>query len=193
MLYKEDIYRWMRVTEVLGKFQPNINYMNIQQELSASMRSILVDWLIDIHWRFRLTSETLFIAINLIDRFLMRIQVARSRFQLVGLTSLIIASKYQEIDIPSVQDLVHLTDNAYNVDDFVQMESLILQVLEFNFTFPTSLSFLETFIQEIQTKDLPTQYFTTFLLEMSLIELNMQRFSPSVLALAALYVAMRTM
>lgn len=193
MLYKEDIYRWMRVTEVQGKFQPNINYMNIQQELSASMRSILVDWLIDIHWRFRLTSETLFIAINLIDRFLMRIQVARSRFQLVGLTSLIIASKYQEIDIPSVQDLVHLTDNAYNVDDFVQMESLILQVLEFNFTFPTSLSFLETFIQEIQTKDLPTQYFTTFLLEMSLIELNMQRFSPSVLALAALYVAMRTM
>ena len=193
MLYKEDIYRWMRVTEVQGKFQPNINYMNIQLELSASMRSILVDWLIDIHWRFRLTSETLFIAINLIDRFLMRIQVARSRFQLVGLTSLIIASKYQEIDIPSVQDLVHLTDNAYNVDDFVQMESLILQVLEFNFTFPTSLSFLETFIQEIQTKDLPTQYFTTFLLEMSLIELNMQRFSPSVLALAALYVAMRTM
>ena len=193
MLYKEDIYRWMRVTEVQGKFQPNINYMNIQQELSASMRSILVDWLIDIHWRFRLTSETLFIAINLIDRFLMRIQVARSRFQLVGLTSLIIASKYQEIDIPSVQDLVHLTDNAYNVDDFVQMESLILQVLEFNFTFPTTLSFLETFIQEIQTKDLPTQYFTTFLLEMSLIELNMQRFSPSVLALAALYVAMRTM
>ena len=69
------------------------------------------------------------------------------------------------------------------------MESEVLQVLEFNFTFPTSLSFLETYMTAIGTTDLPTELYTRYLLELSLTQLSIQRHKPSNLALASLLVA----
>ena len=76
------------------------------------MRVILVDWLIDVHVRFKLQTETLHIAVNLTDRFLARRQIRPNQMQLIGVTAMVIAAKYQEIYPPTIEDFVYMTDDA---------------------------------------------------------------------------------
>ncbi len=83
--------------------------MIFQTEINQAMRSILIDWLIDLHQKWKLQPETLFITVNTIDRYLMRRLVTRSRLQLLGVSALFIACKYQEIYPPVLSDLVHMT------------------------------------------------------------------------------------
>ena len=101
---------------------PFYGYMKQQTEINESMRAILVDWLIDVHAKFRLLPETLFLTINLIDRYLSKTQGQKSRLQLVGVAALLIATKYEEIYPPTLKDLVYITDKAYSEKDIVTME-----------------------------------------------------------------------
>lgn len=84
-----------------------------QTEINDKMRAILVDWLIEVHSKFKLVKETLFISISIIDRYLEKQLVCKSRLQLVGVTALLIASKYEEIYPPEMKDFVFITDGAY--------------------------------------------------------------------------------
>jgi len=77
------------------------------------MRSILVDWLVEVHLKFKLVPETLYLVVNLIDRYLAKKEVTRSKLQLVGVTALFIATKYEEIYPPELRDLVYICDRAY--------------------------------------------------------------------------------
>ena len=81
------------------------------------MRTVLVDWLIEVHLKFKLLPETLYLTVNLIDRDLALESVSRKRLQLVGVTAMLIASKYEEIYPPEIKDFVFVTDQAYNRDD----------------------------------------------------------------------------
>jgi cyclin B len=96
------------------------------------MRAILVDWLIDVHMKFKLLPETLFITVNLIDRFLSKKSISKSKLQLLGVSSLMIATKYEEIYPPTLSDFVYITDKAYSRDDILTMESSILVALDFD-------------------------------------------------------------
>lgn len=84
------------------------------------MRAILVDWLIEVHYKFKLLPETLFLTVNLIDRFLEREAIHRTKLQLVGVTSMLIASKYEEIYAPEVKDFVYITDRAYQKEEILR-------------------------------------------------------------------------
>jgi cyclin B len=83
------------------------------------MRAILVDWLIEVHYKFKLMPETLFLTMNLIDRFLERSDVLRTKLQLVGVTAMLIACKYEEIYAPEVRDFVYITDKAYTREEIL--------------------------------------------------------------------------
>ena len=87
------------------------------------MRAILVDWIIEVHLKFKLMPETLFITVSIIDRFLERVQIKRHNLQLVGVTAMLIASKYEEIYAPEVNDFVYITDNAYTKQQIFEMEN----------------------------------------------------------------------
>lgn len=90
--------------------------MNIQQnDINSKMRAILIDWLIDVHLKFKLRPETLFLTTYLIDCYLSKIQIPRTELQLVGVTAMFIASKYEEIYSPEAKDFAFVTDNAYTV------------------------------------------------------------------------------
>ena len=100
---------------------PKPGYMlNVQTDINEKMRAILVDWLIEVHYKFKLLPETLFLTINLIDRYLERVQVHRTKLQLVGVTSMLIASKYEEIYAPEVKDFVYITDRAYSKEEILR-------------------------------------------------------------------------
>ena len=107
------------------------------------MRAILVDWMVDVHLKFKLLSETLFLTVNLIDRYLSIKQIQRSRLQLVGVAAMLISTKYEEIYPPTVKDFVYITDNAYSKEEILTMEFDILQTLDFDIQQTSSYRFLE--------------------------------------------------
>jgi Cyclin, N-terminal domain len=109
--YVNDMYDHFRLVESRKSVRPL--YMESQPQINERMRSILVDWLIEVHLKFKLVPETLYLTINLIDRYLERREVTRPKLQLVGVTSLLIAAKYEEIYPPELRDLVYICDRAY--------------------------------------------------------------------------------
>merc|ERR1712187_143131 len=104
---------------------------DVQADVNGKMRSILVDWLIEVHMKYRLRPETLFLTINIIDRYLAKTQVQRRRLQLVGVVAMLIASKFEEVRPPQIADFCYITDNAYTKKDIVNLECSMLATLEF--------------------------------------------------------------
>jgi len=104
---------------------PDSQYMSRQTELTWRMRGILCDWLIDVHGKFRLLPETIFLATNIIDRFLSIRTVSLVKFQLVGVTALFIAAKYEEIVCPSISSFLYMTDGGYTDDEILKAERFV--------------------------------------------------------------------
>lgn len=159
--------------------QPNINNV---------MRSILVDWLIEVHQKFRLVQETLYLCVNILDRYLSIVPVERTQLQLVGVTSLWLASKYEEIYPPEVKDCVYITDRAYTHQDVLDMEATILQVLKFNLSVPTAFPFLHRFLF-LTNATTTMKHASSYYLDRMLQESDYLKFRPSVLASAVVCLA----
>ena len=87
-------------------------YMSSQPYINERMRTILVDWLVEVHLKFKMVPETLYLTVHIIDRFLEDNRVRRSKLQLVGVAALLVASKYEEIYPPELRDLVYITDKV---------------------------------------------------------------------------------
>jgi cyclin A len=143
--YKEDIMMHMRQMELANR--PKANYMRKQQDITNSMRSILVDWLVEVSEEYKLQPETLFLAVNYTDRFLSQMSVLRGKLQLVGTAAMYIASKYEEIFPPEVGDFVYITDDTYSKKQVLRMEHLLLKVLDFHLNTPTVYFFLMHYLR----------------------------------------------
>nr|GMD26003.1 G2/mitotic-specific cyclin S13-7-like isoform X1 [Ipomoea batatas] len=137
--YVEDIYKFYKLSEDEGRVG---DYMAAQPEINAKMRAILVDWLVEVHRKFELMPETFYLTINLIDRFLSMKTVPRKELQLVGISAMLIACKYEEIWAPEVNDFIMISDNAYVRAQVLTMEKTILGKLEWYLTVPTPYVFL---------------------------------------------------
>merc|ERR1711968_84993 len=111
------------------------------------MRGILIDWLVEVHLKVKMNPETLYLTVSIIDRFLEKKSLARNKLQLLGVTALFLAAKYEEIFSPETRDMVFITDSAYTRDEILRMESTILQVLDFQLTVPTPYVFLNRFLK----------------------------------------------
>jgi len=105
--------------------------MRNQRDINENVRAILVDWIISVHAKFKLLPETLYIAINLVDRYFSIFNVLKTEVQLVGVAALLIATKYEEIYPPTVKDFIYLTDNTYTRQQILTMEQNILFHLQF--------------------------------------------------------------
>ncbi len=152
------------------------------------MRAILIDWLIEVHLKFKLLPETLFLTVNLIDRFLEKAIIQRTKLQLVGVTCMLIASKYEEIYAPEVRDFVYITDKAYSKEEILKMEQNILMTLDFNVTSPSAYRFLERFTKVVNGDALLFNL-ARYLIELPLIEYRMLKYTPSNIAASAVYLA----
>ncbi|CAJ1333242.1 unnamed protein product [Effrenium voratum] len=180
--YVKDIYSHMLSVEAI--FQPRPHYISQQREINAKMRAILVDWLVEVHMKYRLRKETLFMAVNLVDRFLSLRQVARKRLQLCGVAAMFIAAKFEEIYPPEVKEFVYITDNAYTKDDILHMEVSILRALNFELCGPTPAHFLDRFARAGQCSE-EHAHLMQYLAELSLLEVQMLQYTPSHVAAAA--------
>ena len=124
-IYMEQIMKFVQSREKL--FSIKVDYfIETQLEIKEKMRAILLDWLVDVHRKFKLVPETFFLTVNLIDRYLEKNPVSKQQLQLVGISSLFIASKYEDIYPPELKDFVYVTDNAYTKSELLEMEGKIL-------------------------------------------------------------------
>lgn len=128
---------------MLDRVSPD--YLKMQNEVTNNHRTILVDWMCDVGIKFKLLTETMFLAVYIMDKYLSLKEVPRSKFQLLGTTSILIASKFEEIYTPEVKDFVWVSGQAYNAEEFLKMERTILSTLDFNVSTPIPLHFLRRF------------------------------------------------
>ncbi|KAJ6017633.1 G2/mitotic-specific cyclin [Penicillium sp. IBT 35674x] len=167
---------------------PNHEYINHQPDLEWKMRGILVDWLIEVHTRFRLLPETLFLAVNIIDRFLSEEQVALDRLQLVGVTAMFIASKYEEVLSPHVANFSHVADETFSDKEILDAERHILQTLNYNMSYPNPMNFLRR-ISKADNYDIQTRTLGKYLMEISLLDHRFMCYPQSQIGAAAMYLA----
>ena len=180
--YGDEIFQYMR--ELENKMLPNAHYMDNQAEIQWSMRSVLMDWLVQVHQRFGLLPETLFLCCNYIDRFLSCKIVSLGKLQLVGATAIFVAAKYEEINCPSVQEIVYMVDNGYTVDEILKAERFMLSMLQFELGWPGPMSFLRR-ISKADDYDLETRTVAKYFLELTIMDERFVGSPPSFLAAGA--------
>jgi len=165
-------------------------------KIRPSMRTILIDWLVEVHGRFKLLQETLYLAVATMDRYLQsEPSVVRQELQLVGITCLFIASKFEECYCPDIQDFVYITDKAYSVKDILRAECRILKVLDFKLGRPLPLHFLRRCTKAgshvYDFVDVTHHTFSKYVLELSLPEYDFCHFPPSQIAAAAFCLSLK--
>lgn len=189
--YVKDIYQYHREQEHRSVARPT---MHRQVAVTVSMRTILVDWLCEVHHKLKLKAETLYLTVNIIDRYLAKkTDVARNKFQLVGTTALLIASKYEEIYPAEIDDLVEACDSAYLSDEFVECEKAVLETLNYQLSIPTIHMFLLRYLNAAHaTRELC--YLVSYIAECTLHSYGMMtRFKPSQLAAAAVLIGRKAL
>lgn len=167
---------------------PRPDYMDSQTDISPKMRSILIDWLVEVHMKYRLCSETLHLTVNLIDRYLAKVPVMRKRLQLVGVVAMLIASKFEDVRPPELHEMVYITDSAYKKEDLLMMECTMLTSLDFKIVVPTAAHFFEI-LQKINCCDTTHRTLAQYLLELGLLDLRVLQHTPSHMVAAALLVS----
>ncbi|KAK3035756.1 hypothetical protein RJ639_033458, partial [Escallonia herrerae] len=163
------------------KRRPLPDYIEkVQKNMNVAMREILVDWLVEVAEEYKLVSDTLYLTVSYIDRFLSSHTLSRNKLQLLGVSSMLIASKYEEISPPHVEDFCYVTDNTYTKEEvghsfllvlavyfvhvtlekpvtafgvhlkIVKMEADVLKFLNFEMGNPTTKTFLRIFTRVAQ-------------------------------------------
>ncbi|RMJ21357.1 g2 mitotic-specific [Aspergillus sp. HF37] len=184
--YVVEIFDYMKDLELETAANPR--YIEHQPDLEWKMRGILVDWLIEVHTRFRLLPETLFLAVNIIDRFLSAEVVALDRLQLVGVAAMFIASKYEEVLSPHVANFSHVADETFSDKEILDAERHILATLEYNMSFPNPMHFLRR-ISKADNYDIHTRTLGKYLMEISLLDHRFMAYRQSHVGAAAMYLA----
>uniref|UniRef100_A0A915IA75 Cyclin N-terminal domain-containing protein n=1 Tax=Romanomermis culicivorax TaxID=13658 RepID=A0A915IA75_ROMCU len=223
--FVNEIYEYMRELEREQYIRHDFLAGN---DITGRMRGILVDWLTQVHMRFHLLPETMYMTVMIIDRYLQKlnpfwaylllttlafgnraaafgciscplylscdllnlqeVKVAKDQLQLVGITALFLASKYEEIYAPEIGDFVYIADNAYTKDNVRHMERLMLRTLGFNLGRPSAIHFLRRYSKAAEADDLK-HTMAKFFLELSFQEYSLAHVHPSLVAAAALYLS----
>ncbi|XP_056134763.1 G2/mitotic-specific cyclin-B2 [Lampris incognitus] len=183
--YVKDIYVYLRSLEEQQAVRPK--YMQ-GYEITERMRALLIDWLIQVHSRFQLLQETLYLTVAVLDRFLQVHPISRRKLQLVGVTAMLVASKYEEMYCPDVGDFSYITDNAFSKAQILEMERVILQQLNFDLGRPLPLHFLRR-ASKASNCNVEKHMLAKYLMELTLLDYDMVHYRPSEIAAASLYLA----
>ncbi|CAN7041929.1 unnamed protein product [Brassica rapa subsp. trilocularis] len=192
-LYAPEIHYNLRVAEL--KRRPCPDFMErTQRDVTQTMRGILVDWLVEVSEEYTLVPDTLYLTVYLIDWFLQGNYMERQRLQLLGVTCMLIASKYEEINAPRIEEFCSITDNTYTRDEVLEMKSQVLKHFSFQIYTPTSKTFLRRFLRAAQAShfmmpSVEMEFLANYLTELTLVEYEFLKYLPSVIAASAVFLA----
>ncbi|KAL6873614.1 hypothetical protein ACP4OV_013696 [Aristida adscensionis] len=194
--YVAEIYLNLLASELMRR--PSPNYMEtLQRDITKGMRGILIDWLVEVSEEYKLVPDTLYLTVYLIDRFLSRNYIDRQKLQLLGITSMLVASKYEEICAPRVEEFCFITDNTYSKSQVLKMECQVVNDLGFHLSVPTTKTFLRRFLRAAQairkTPSTTLGFLANYLAELTLVDYSFLKFLPSVVAASSVFLARWTL
>ena len=179
--FNEFLETYCREEKTL-EFKIKPNFMKNQQDINCRMRAIIVNWIIEVHDRFKLLPDTLFLSIIIFDRYMSIINnIDKNRLQLIGVTSLLIACKYEEIFSPEVRDFICILDREYEREDLMEEENNILKILKFEVTYPSSLRYYEILRIKFGIEERYYKY-GNYLLELCLLDCKFSKYLQAVIA-----------
>ncbi|CAI2370813.1 unnamed protein product [Moneuplotes crassus] len=144
-----DLIRYCMQKEGIYAASPEILEDNQQPMINWKMRALLLDWMIEVSSEFNLQRETMYLAVNYLDRYIGGVlNIQRTDFQLVGTTALYLACKMEELHVPKINFFILATDNGYTKSQILNMERKMARELNWNLT-PCSL---ESWLNIICTK-----------------------------------------
>ena len=184
--YLNDIWESFLEKEQYNNYSYK-DIISIQTDIKDTMRCILIDWIISLQNKFFMKNNTLFLTINLIDRYLSKKSILRTQFQLLGVASLFIAYKYEEIYIKKIDDFVNLAAGAFNKSEILEMENNIVDLIEFNLDLPLSNDFFDL-LSTVYKFDKKEYYFGYFLLEAFFLDISCCEYKQSQIALATCFI-----
>jgi len=184
--YVEEIYEYLREKE--QDLHLGTKFLSIQEDVTDKMRTILIDWLVEVHRMFKLFPESLFLSIAIVDKYLSLKKISRAQLQLVGITSLLLSAKYEEIYPPDLKDFVYISDQSCTQDQILETEENILASLDFNLSFPSALHFLRRF-SKAAGSDQVVHNLCKYLCEIALLDVKLMKFLPSEIAAGSVYLA----
>ncbi|KAH8406648.1 hypothetical protein KR222_001553 [Zaprionus bogoriensis] len=185
--YAMDIFNYLKMRE--PEFLIH-DYMPKQIHLTTWMRTLLVDWMVEVQETFELNHETLYLAVKIVDLYLCRSVINKERLQLLGAAAFFIACKYDERQPPLIEDFLYICDGAYNNDELVRMEMETLRTINYDLGIPLSYRFLRRYARCAKVQ-MPTLTLARYILELSLMDYATIGFSDSQMASAALFMALR--
>ena len=186
--YLNEIYSNLLLDE--KNLVPLYGYIQNQHDINEQMRAILIDWLVEVHYKFHLRDETLYQTVFIIDSYLSAFPILRAKLQLLGVAALFISCKQQEIYYPQIYELIDITDGAYVKEELVEMENHILKTLKFNIVSPTAIEFYNI-ISKAFNFDTKQYFLGKYFMESSLIDYQMIKYSASVIGVSCAYVVMK--
>jgi len=194
--YVNEIYAYLRQLEIKQEIRPNyLKSKKVEKTtILPKMRAVLVDWLIQVHQQFNLLQETLYLTVAILDRFLQdnASKIERKQLQLVGVASMFIAAKYEEMYAPEIGDFVYITDRAYTESQIREMEMKILSSLSFELGRPLPLNFLRR-NSKAGNVDALVHTLAKYVMELTLVNYEFAHWEPSKLSAAALALSLKVL
>ena len=190
--YGGDIFRYLIKSEKVNICDyANKDIFDLQDKkyFNEKNRSIIFNWLVKNNFKWKLKDDTIFMAMNLMDRYISKYPTKNSEFQLIGISSYLIASKYEDIYPPYLDDLSQICNYIYSNDDIIKKEYEILSGLNFDILYNSSYKYL-TFLHSVTDKEnMKLLYLAQFILELTLENLEILEHSQCLRAISALFLA----
>ncbi len=191
-VYAYEIYHNLLISERSETFRIKSNFLSScrSMDVSSSHRRVLVNWMVQVHGNYKLVPDTLHIAVDILDRYLQSRSnfVTKRNLQLVGVTAILLASKYEDVYPPSIMDITYIAADIYTADEVRQMEVEILEALEYQLGKPNALTFLRRYSKLLSTTA-QIHNLAKFMVEACYLATDVRRLLPSQLAAGALLVA----
>ncbi|VEL19800.1 unnamed protein product [Protopolystoma xenopodis] len=169
-MFSQSIYNYLQDRELA--IQPlSFDFMQKCKDITPRMRYILVNWIVQVHQNYKMQPETLYLAIALMDRYLQNagVSISKDKFQLVGITALFIASKFEEMFPPEIDDFSSVTESTYSKKEIRHCEQIILQSVDFFLSIPLPIMFLRRLSRALDA-DRQLHNIAKYLLELTIQE-----------------------
>jgi len=163
------------------------DYLPNQIHMNASMRRTLVDWMAEMQDHWQLGHTTFYASIRLVDLFLsLKENCPKNELQLLGATTLFMASKFHERYVPGLAEMVEICQNCYTEANFVEMEKTIFSALDFDINVPTAYCYTRRFADVINF-DIKELTLARFVLELTVLDYHCVPLPPSAIAAASIF------
>jgi len=177
----------------IPSYSNNIFKYQDSSEINEKHRAVVIEWLSYIIHYFSQSNETLFMSVNIMDRYISKKKITLNNYQLVAISSYLIASKYEDTNTPSINDLIYISKDIYTHNDIINMEIDILSTLNFDIFSVSSYQFYSFFYLVSNLNNKILFCLGHLILELCLLNIDIMSYDSSLLAIGSLIVAKKSL